>query len=488
MSKVSAEQLQLLAKFMAKYPCPTELKNNSKEYGHMLFFLCSMKPKGFERLEPKTIVDALNVTDIPFSRARSIAQGVRLMANEIVGKGQTENYLKTYFVNPSDDKMNLRNSATYTPRENTYTQQELDEALEEQSFEYKEKISSLTKRIGEFRRQKNYYEKRIHNNEYTGISDTVKKYVKEMLDKMDYMDTVPKYKVVGKKTMIVCISDQHTGMNETRATNVYNETVLQERYKELAGKVINDLQTYSCENLIVCFLGDVIAGSIHSDNFKKAPRGLAEATSQTIQAIKDATTFLQMIANYVPKIVIYGVSGNHDRIHKQTDENIESENHFCTFEFGLRQAIEILNMRYGEEKFVFPERDFRTNNKTNNFSGNTRQLFKLYGRTFLLTHGHLDSKKKAVANSQNLVDGGVDYILAGHFHSNYSHEEGSTEYIVSGSFCGTDEFAENHGYNSQPCQTCIILEEGTRDIITKKYYLEAGWYGKIVPKDIPEAV
>lgn len=260
-----------------------------------------------------------------------------------------------------------------------------------------------------------------------------------------------------KSVPVLFLSDLHfdevVEPSQVEFVNEYNREIATKRIRAVFNNAL-DLLTKKLKakyaGAVVALGGDLLSGNIHEE--------LAETNEATIlESILALTDLLhagltQMVEEF-GKLYVPCVVGNHGRIHKKPRAKFRVQQNY---EWIIYQ---LLAQRFASDKrvtFEIPE--------------STDVTFKVFGTTFLLTHGDQFKGGSGISGiftplmlgasrklkRQQAVQKPFDVLMVGHFHS-YIH---TNSLIVNGTTKGLDEYAYqmNFGYE-EPQQALWLVHE-----------------------------
>lgn len=256
---------------------------------------------------------------------------------------------------------------------------------------------------------------------------------------------------------VLLLSDLHGGEvvdpEAMDGINQYNWAICQERMESVFHSVLSykDTRSYEIDVLQIWMLGDMCSGANHQE--------IAE-TNEFPQAVQARVVgellarFIERLVPHYPRIVVYGVSGNHPRTTKAPAAKQVFDNwdwmSYIFVEVFLRQYIEA-----GSVECHFPQSGFL--------------VAEVAGLNFLLWHGdgvrstmvgfpgggvlrRVRELKAQWAQKGTLIHG----VALGHFHS--AHVLPGHVY-VNGSVKGPDEWClKQYGYGDVPEQLLLTFD------------------------------
>lgn len=257
-----------------------------------------------------------------------------------------------------------------------------------------------------------------------------------------------------KSIPVLFLSDLHfdevVEASQVEYVNQYNRDIATKRIISVFDNAL-DLLTRRLKGkyagCVVALGGDLLSGNIHEE--------LAETNEATIlDSILTLTDLLEagirQMAHEFGKVFVPCVVGNHGRIHKKP-----------RFKFRVQQNYEWLVYQLLAKRFA------NDANVTFEIPDATDVTFKLFGVTFLLTHGDQFKGGSGISGiftplmlgasrklkRQQAVQKPFDVMMCGHFHS-YIH---TNSLIINGTTKGYDEFAYGMNFPFEKPQQALFL-------------------------------
>ena len=290
--------------------------------------------------------------------------------------------------------------------------------------------------------------------------------VREVAFKLSERDTAPpwlKDKDIGEGQPgipVVNLSDWHWGevvkASEVNGINEYNLDIARKRarrvFRNIKDVAFNHINNPDYPGIVVCLGGDMVSGDIHEE--------LAQTNEQpTIPVVFDLFDVLVQglvyLADAFGSVTVFTAFGNHGRKDQNKTYKMAA---WANFDWMLYNMIERHFKAAGDDRIkVITHEGFD-------------QVFKIYGHTFLLTHGDrmgvrggdgiigvigpiIRGAKKVKAN-YNSMGQHIDTILVGHWHQHYPVKL----VRVNGSLKGYDEFAMGNRFDPEdPVQDMFLV-------------------------------
>lgn len=280
--------------------------------------------------------------------------------------------------------------------------------------------------------KKRFALQKLHANKYADIESEIKKFNKKSywfnlaMERLSKIEPKPFEIEVKRKRSnqkhLCLIADCHSGMKSDNLMNKYNFEIMRNRFKELASRLIQELEP--CE-LIIADLGDKLSGILHGSLIQSS-----ENCIDSIFELVDCYTglFLTLIKNGF-FINFASVSGNHDAIFpNKTDRTDES-----SFSRIVDWALKIQFQSFVQIKFLE--------------SIDNMALIPLFDYHVLCLHG---DKSKNLARYERLFrDKNVKEIISAHCHSYSANENENIPVYRVNSFCGSDAYSIGLGLSSE---------------------------------------
>lgn len=242
---------------------------------------------------------------------------------------------------------------------------------------------------------------------------------------------------------VLAISDIHYGMVTDNIWNTYNVEIAKDRMKFLVAKAIKCLKLHNPKVLHILLLGDLCHGAIHNscrvaseEQTNKQLMHVSELIAEAVGAISEA--------GCVNEIMVYSTYGNHMRTIQNKNDSIHSDNMETIIPWWLKQR-------------------FKNEDNINVIDSDYYEFIKLNvcGYNICATHGDLD-KFKNLGLTVNTIftkkyGETIDYTLSGDKHHLEEFEQFDIESILIRSFCGTDDYSNEHRLYSSAGQTLIFF-------------------------------
>ncbi len=273
-------------------------------------------------------------------------------------------------------------------------------------------------------------------------------------------------------TFVLLWSDVHAGEvvspSEVGGMNDYDWSIMLARQRELFNAVASyaDHRNYDVNELVVCGLGDVLSGNIHSELKETNELPLADAV---VQAGLDMADWLEQFTDLFTDIRFAGVIGNHGR----ESQKPQAKRKYSNADWV---AYQIMRQRLSRNKAI-----------SFDIPRSPRHPLKVYGSQLLLFHGDGVGPSamvgvpwggivRHVGRLRNQYAGmglAIDHFLCGHFHE--ANAVSAKRIIVNGSVVGASEYSlERFGEASPPEQILLTFNRNHGLVDVSFIQLKAG--------------
>lgn len=256
----------------------------------------------------------------------------------------------------------------------------------------------------------------------------------------DYID-------VGDNEALLVFSDWHYGMITDNMYNSFNTEICKERVKTVVNNAIERIKLHRCGRLHIVFLGDAIAGAIHTSSRVSSEELVVDQLMQASEILAQAITKL---ATSVPDVIVYSTFGNHGRVVPSKKDNIHDDNMERIIGWWLEERLKSI------DNVQVVDTD------TNEFI-----LIDMCGHMVCATHGDIDnvfSSPKILYTLFSKKYGiDLDYIILGDKHHSESFEELGITSMICGALCGSDNYANDKRLFSTPSQLMLIFNNDGLD-------------------------
>jgi hypothetical protein len=330
----------------------------------------------------------------------------------------------------------------------------LEEHTEEEIAEFalKNKATASLNKIVEKRAsfiEKKYFEsqEKIHDleNIQKFIEETIEKYYsrdEEEQTEFEQFDTLSKYTDI----CYLMYSDIHYGKRYDNPVfgRGYNKNIAHERMMQIAKKTVDYIRFKKLNSLYILFGGDLFE-SIMPDGMRREHLKSMDliGIDQILFGVDSQIEFLKYLRDNLGKefpIVTTCVSGNHDRVSKDRDEDSERTGSLIAYNMIKREF-----RNDGFIKFNIPRKPVYVE-KIQNHEMNDLCIIAHHGDAEII-------KKKGheLVNLYGIGTSGYHLVVNGHWHSTDISFKSGTNYmeISLPSVCSVDEFILDRLGNNQ---------------------------------------
>lgn len=273
-------------------------------------------------------------------------------------------------------------------------------------------------------------------------------------------------------TFVLLWSDVHAGEvvvpAEVGGMNSYDWPVMLRRQRELFTAVASYAahRNYDVAELVVCGLGDILAGNIHDELKQTNALPLAEAT---VQAGLDLADWLEQFLDVFPRVRFAGVIGNHGR----ESHRPQAKRKYSNADWV---AYQIMRQRLSKNPAI-----------TFDIPKSARHPVKVYDSQLLLFHGDGVGPSAMVGvpwggiirhvsrlrNQYAAFGLAIDHFLCGHFHE--ANAVSAKRILVNGSVVGASEYSlDRFGEGSPPEQLLLTFNRNHGLVDVSFLQLKAG--------------
>jgi len=253
---------------------------------------------------------------------------------------------------------------------------------------------------------------------------------------------------MGNNEAVLVLTDWHYGMIADNVFNKYNTDICKKRVNKIINDAIDRIIIHKCWKLHVVLLGDFVHGHIHAGTRVASEELVADQLMQVAEILAQA---IFELSAYVHEVEVYATYGNHARVVPEKKDNIHRDNFERIIPWWLEQRIAAEENRLNEKINITVAQDT-----------NSEFLFlSPCGYDMCAAHGDLDSVKSSPQMLHTLFSKvygkDINCVILGDKHHRETFEELGITSIISGSLCGTDEYANNKRLYSTPSQLLLII-------------------------------
>ena len=249
----------------------------------------------------------------------------------------------------------------------------------------------------------------------------------------------------GDNSLIVMLSDLHTGQTFNSPFGQYNTNILKDRLGQLLEKIIQIGNRHNSVMVNVVLLGDEISGNIHNTIQVSNRENVIEQVKIASEVI---SSFCVELANSFGFVNVYECAGNHSRLVGNKEIAIHDERLDNLITWIVKQmTMHIDNIKVHDN----PE------NRID--SGISR--FDLYGKEYVAVHGDFDKLNKGGVGNLSMMLGRIPYaILNGHNHFPSNTDVNGVKVVQGGSMAGVgDDYTIEKRLSGKPNQTVLVCDE-----------------------------
>lgn len=255
----------------------------------------------------------------------------------------------------------------------------------------------------------------------------------------------------GDNSLVVMLSDMHTGQTFNNAFGQYDTDILKSRLNQLLNKTIEIGQRHESVMVNVVLLGDQISGNIHNTIQVSNRENVIEQIKIASEVI---TWFCVELAKNFGFVNIYECAGNHSRIIANKDAAVHDERLDNLITWIIKQMTSHIDT-------------IKVHDDDYNRIDSGISVFELYGKEYVAVHGDYDVLNKTGVGNLSMMLGRIPYaIMNGHNHYPMNTDVNGVKVIQGGSFAGTgDSYTIEKRLSGKPNQTVLVCDEDGIDCI-----------------------
>lgn len=252
-------------------------------------------------------------------------------------------------------------------------------------------------------------------------------------------------------SLIVMLSDLHTGQTFDSPFGKYNTDILKNRMSQLLKKTIKIGKLHKSVMINVVLLGDQISGNIHNTIQVSNRENVIEQVKIASEII---TWFCVELARVFPFVHVYECAGNHSRLVSNKDAAIHDERLDNLITWIVKQMTSHID--------TIKIHDCGYNRIDSGIS-----TFDLYGKEYVAVHGDYDVLNKTGVGNLSMMLGQIPYaILNGHNHYPSNTDINGVKVVQGGSMAGSgDDYTIEKRLSGKPNQTVLVCNENGIDCI-----------------------
>lgn len=242
--------------------------------------------------------------------------------------------------------------------------------------------------------------------------------------------------------LLVPLGDVHYGAYWRSMGGGYDSDIAIERLSMYANAIVEYALESAAESVTVVLLGDMISGNIHKEI---SVTNRENVIRQVMDVSELVSHFVSIIAESVPCVHVWSVSGNHSRIDRKEDA-IHDERLDDIVTWYVHAALSRM------DNVVVHTAD-------DNYD-TSLAVFEIYDKRIYAVHGDYDKLDEgSIARLTAITGNRPDVIMTAHRHT-AAFELGDTTVLQNGSLCGSgDGFTVEHRLYGKPKQVIYKLTE-----------------------------
>lgn len=254
----------------------------------------------------------------------------------------------------------------------------------------------------------------------------------------------------GDNSLIVMLSDLHTGQTFNSPFGQYNTQILKYRMSKLLSKVIAIGNRHNSVMVNVVLLGDQISGNIHNTIQVSNRENVIEQIKIASEIISNFCVELSKVFGFVN---VYEVAGNHSRLVSNKELAVHDERLDNLITWIVKQMTSHI------ENIKIHDDDNRIDSGIS--------MFELYGKDYVAVHGDYDVLNKTGVGNLSMMLGKIPYaIMNGHNHFPSNTDVNGVKVIQGGSMAGSgDDYTIEKRLSGKPNQTVLVCDEDGIDCI-----------------------
>lgn len=255
----------------------------------------------------------------------------------------------------------------------------------------------------------------------------------------------------GDNSLIVMLSDLHTGQTFNSPFGQYNTDILKNRLTQLLNKTIAIGRRHNSVMANVVLLGDQISGNIHSTIQVSNRENVIEQIKIASEVITWFCVELSKVFGYVN---IYECAGNHSRLISNKDMAVHDERLDNLITWIIKQMTSHID-------------NIKVHNDDETKIDSGISMFELYGKEYVAVHGDYDALNKTSVGNLSMMLGKIPYaIMNGHNHYPMNTDINGVKIVQGGSMAGSgDDYTIEKRLSGKPNQTVLVCDEYGIDCI-----------------------
>lgn len=289
-----------------------------------------------------------------------------------------------------------------------------------------------------FRDERNAYNKLIRTEaRKQSYEDMIKSIICEKVDPIEVCIEYDKCNYADN-SMLVHITDIHTGIEIDTFNNYFNQDILKSRLEYYIEKIIEIQRLHHSKDCYIV-VGEILSGLIHPNLRLQNNMDLMEQFKYISELLSSC---LVHISGIFDNVYVYTTPGNHSRISPKKEDSLDGENMDILLPFYLKAKLQNIANIHIQDNTINPE----------------IAMFSVQGVKVFASHGHKDNPAQVVQNFTMMYNMKPDIVLLGHRHTNGMTTVYDTKVIQSGCVSGTDNYALSIRKLNKPEQTVSIID------------------------------
>lgn len=249
----------------------------------------------------------------------------------------------------------------------------------------------------------------------------------------------PAVNIDSDNSMIIHLTDLHTGIGINNYFNKFNNEILEQRLDDYLENIFKIQKLHNSSEAYI-IISEIVSGLIHET---LRIENNEDVISQFKTAAQYISGFIHALSEKFDKVHIYVTPGNHSRLSPKKELSLKGENLDNLLPFYL-------NAKFQNSKNVFIYE---------NFIDSEIAEFNVRGNIVQASHGDKDSPVTVVQKFTMMTGIQPDLVYLGHRHTNGLTTVYDTKVIESGCVSGTDNYAINIRRTNKPEQTVSIINK-----------------------------
>lgn len=314
--------------------------------------------------------------------------------------------------------------------------------------DYTEKLNNQKRELEKakvaFRDERNGWNKQ--NRVEARVEETLNNLERDLktIGKSNFKITNKVKRTEGDNSLIVMLSDLHTGQTFSNPFGEYNTDILKDRLFQLLDKTIEIGNRHNSVMVNVVLLGDEISGNIHNTIQVSNRENVIDQIKIASEVI---TWFCVELAKVFPFVHVYECAGNHSRLVGNKELAIHDERLDNLITWIIKQMTSHI-----ETIKVHDDAEIRIDSGIS--------VFELYGKEYVAVHGDYDVLNKAGVGNLSMMLGRIPYaIMNGHNHFPCNTDVNGVKVIQGGSMAGSgDSYTIEKRLTGKPNQTVLVCD------------------------------